>query len=328
MKLDKIIQGIKDGTITILENEHHCNSLLEKLKRSYESSLKHQTEYREKIKNGEHGKDDVEKCKRMVEYYGYKFETEFGHYIDGEQYCFNCGLNMYIILIDENTIGYIPSCEYWEIAEASGKKYDFIAKKEDCKPCECSSLVKAQKMVATINVPSGKLIFQNHFQKKELYESKTRESINSILGRNELMQELATRDVGYGQMGNMSVGIYSNEKDEIIIGDAYAEDSYEDDKCYYDENPNEIDDEWLKKEKEYKEFKKVITDGNFVNKGEISLGVWRWMCADIEVLKKHGEKPNTDDSIKIDVKKGTYEIEHYYDFPKNGDYIYSRIKLK
>ena len=53
------------------------------------------------------------------------------------------------------------------------------------------------------------------------------------------------------------------------------------------------------------------------------MDVWRWMCADKEVLKKHNEeipdlKPDSSAELKhkeyinCDVIPGKWKIEHYY----------------
>ena len=49
-----------------------------------------------------------------------------------------------------------------------------------------------------------------HFQ-KEVNESIPENDICNIVGRNNLMQHLATKNVGYGQMGNTSISIWSNK---------------------------------------------------------------------------------------------------------------------
>jgi hypothetical protein len=333
MKLKEIIKGIEDGTITILDKGHQCNPLLDILKSKYKHQSEQKKKYEKMIKNGE-TREDGSSYQGMVDIYDFDLnKTDFGQNIgSSEQYCFNCDSAMYIKLIDEKTIGYFPNMDYWKFAETKGEKYGYATKLEDLPICSASELTESQKLEATIEVPSGELIFQNYFDKEELYDGKEKygkPSICSVLGRNKLMQELAEKNVGYGQMGNMSVTIYSNEKDEIIIGD--NGDSYYDNVGYYENHPEKIDEEWLKSEKDYKEFEKYLEDGNFKEMGNISLSVWRWMCMDKQLLEEHGEKPKTDDiyqdSVNVNVQKGKYKIEHYYDFPENGDYIYSKLKL-
>ena len=326
VSLETIVNGLKDGSITLLDQGHMTNPLVDKLERKLNHINEQIADYEAKIAKGIK-KDGKVECKGMIDFYKVMLSFEVGQYLgDSEQYCFDCGANMYIMLIDEKTIGYIPSGRYWQIAEKSGKKYGYRAKAEDCECCEAKPLTDAQKLTAEINVPTGKLVFQNFFRAKELYELKGEEyhSINGLMGRNELMQDLATRDVGYGQMGNMSVNIYSNGK-EILIGSDLE--CYEDNKAYHEEEPDTIDDEWIEESKKAEEFKAMLKEGKFKDLGSISLSVWRWMCADAQVIEPYDEEVDSD-RIVVDIPVGTYVIEHYYDFPKNGDSLYSKITLK
>ena len=144
--------------------------------------------------------------------------------------------------------------------------------------------------------------------------------------------ELAEKNVGYGQMGNMSVTIYSNGKDEVLVGSSIE--SYLDNKAYYEKNPDKIDKQWKKEVKDAENFIRTIEEGKFKRLGEISLSVWRWMCMDKKLMEEHGEKVAGEYSKKyysehvpVKLKSGKYRIDHFFDFPKNGDYLYSRIKL-
>ncbi|MCB1712962.1 MAG: hypothetical protein KDH96_10950 [Candidatus Riesia sp.] len=335
MHLREVIKGLKDGTIIIKDGGHSCDSLLNRLESDLERIEKHIAEYKEMIKNGIE-KDGNVTPQGMIDFYNINLEVKIGHYIHSvERQCSNCDSTMYVILVDENTICYIPSGKYWETANLSGKKYEYRAVEADCPQCEAAELVKSKKLTSHIDVPSGQLIFQNYFEKDELYDKKerySRPSICSILGRNELMQELAEKNVGYGQMGNMSVTIYSNGKDEVLVGSSIE--SYLDNKAYYEKNPDKIDKQWKKEVKDAENFIRTIEEGKFKRLGEISLSVWRWMCMDKKLMEEHGEKVAGEYSKKyysehvpVKLKSGKYRIDHFFDFPKNGDYLYSRIKL-
>lgn len=167
------------------------------------------------------------------------------------------------------------------------------------------------------------MLFTNFFKQDNIYEFPkdvnsydSEHSINGITGRNNLMQYLASQNIGYGQMGNMSVNVFVNKAgDEIIIGADYG----------YTEEKGEF----------------TVKHKGFKNLGSISLSVWRWMCGDLEVLRGHGEV--IPDNIKVNkqtendykdyiltkVQPGTWVIEHYYDFLKRDDeVIYSKLYLK
>lgn len=327
--LKKILKGLENGSITTVGGSHDCHPLT----KSIERKLNHFQEMIEKYKDELDTEQDAEKiaqCHRMIEHYNRFSSVEFGNYIEHfEDQCFNCGEQLYVIVIDDKTIGYIPSLYYWSQAEASADKYDYKAKIEDCICCSAKPLIDAGKLTAEISFPSGEVIFQNFFKNDLLYkmEKEGYHSINALKGRNELMQDLASRNVGYGQMGNMSVTVYTNNKDEVIIGSDL--DYYEENLEYYEEHPKEANEDWQEEKERAEEFKNILKDGNFVSVGYICLDVWRWMCADIKTLEKYGEKLSKDrDSIKVKLSPGTYTIDHFYDLSDGEDLIYSTIKLK
>ena len=144
------------------------------------------------------------------------------------------------------------------------------------------------------------------------------------------MKNLASRNIGYGQMGNTYINVYSNDKNEVIIG---SEGCFLDNDAYYKSNPEALkkDKDWDKETEHYRAFEAATKDMKV--KGDICLDVWRWQCADVEVLATKNEnwKEEMDagtDVVELHLEPGTYIIEHYYDFPKNGDYLHSRIKRK
>lgn len=256
--------------------------------------------------------------------------------MESECYCWDCDARLQFVLVNEKTVSLIDGSYYYKLSD----KFAENLKLTDLKlipECPALPFLKTRKMVARIKVPTGKLIFQNHFgedkiirdaPKGEEYKSP---GLNSLLGRNKIMQYLASQNVGYGQMGNMSVAVYSNGKDEIIIGDTYYEDMIFDREAAISGKYGEIDVERLEEYKTelklYKNFKKLITEGGFKKKGEISLDVWRWMCADKQIYDAAKIKAYDHmDVVKVNVQKGEYEIEHYYDMAQESNPLYSRIK--
>jgi len=347
MKLKDLYAGLQNGTIKV-DNKGHLlhQSIIDRVEYQVEIWEKAVKEYQDKINAGEiqtKGKD------KPNQYYVDLFqrnldeELEYGRFLFCmEASCYDCGARMYIILIDETTITVVKTHDYWDISDKSGKKYEYQFKLEDAPFCPANHIREAGKLVSQIEVPTGQLIFRNYFDKEEIYDPKEeyydQYSVSSILGRSNMMKYLGTQNVGYGQMGNMSMNVYSNGFDEIIIGDNIE---YIDERYYSDEQiekdkltnskywTEEKITEHRKNRKAGEDFVKLIKEGDFKNKGEISLSVWRWMCADKSVLKAFGEPLKLKDEYTVNVKvsKGTWEIEHYYDFPKNGDHLYSRLKL-
>jgi len=322
----QIVDGLKNGSIKISSKKHnlvtfdHNQSKADDyFKKEIIERLESAIERYEKSAKTHEKESFREYCKILLER-----PYEYGEYIDAggvvSVNCWDCGGSgeLYVILTYANTLSFMSSKEYWDNAEKTPKKYEYRPKESDINDCELSKFNITDKMVAEIDVPTGDLIVTNFFKKKELYEEKTEKyrSINSIIGRYSLMQELASRNVGYGQMGNMSVDVYKKDDGtEIIIGDAYG----------YDEERGEFEYEF---------------DG-FTKLGHISLSVWRWMCADKKVLDDHNEvipddlTPDSEtemdykDYVWVKVKPGKWVIEHYYDIQGDRkDGIYSKLYLK
>lgn len=330
MKYTDLLEGLKDGSITILDEGHKTRNVTEKIERLIIHWDKQILKYKENIKNNVPEKEGVTHA-RMLEMYESNFNChlKLGHYIEGEVQCHNCESNMYIILLDEKSICFVDSLEYWDIVDKSGKKYEFDFTKEHLTKCKCSELMKEKKLVSKIEVPTGSLVFQNYFNTEHLYEDPENKysspGVNTILGRDKLMQYLATQNVGYGQMGNTSVIIYSNKKDEIIIAHCWIDELFHDNERYFRKNPDKMTEEDKKDIEEGKALLEYLKKGKFKKLGEISLSVWRWMCADKSVLDKNNEEINKK-SVIAKVNPGTWEIEHYYDFPENGKYLCSKLK--
>ena len=299
MKVEDVVSGIKDGSITVLKNNHITNPIL----RDIEDRMKY-----------------------------YK-HIRFGDSIcDVEIYCFNCDLRLNLFLLDEKTVGFYH-----------GDKYDFYSKKtnnnisiHDIKQCNGSHFLEQRKLVSKIHCPTGNIVFKNYFNAEHLHTDPSNKwgypGINSLVGRNMLMQYLATQNVGYGQMGNMGVSIYSNSKDEIIVTEntSSLEEQMYDDPDYTEEeieyayrNHKNAD----KRKKLICDFKQYLEERNLKYIGSLSLQVWRWVCADQKVLEDNGEI--IDSNIIANVDKGDWVIEHYFEiFMDREIIIYSKLKLK
>lgn len=332
MNLLQLEEGLRTGTITLDLKSHRCNPIIEQVSR-YVNQKK---DWIKQLETGSytspHDKKvwSKEECDNMIKFLTVNLENqeEPGEYFhDNEAYCFDCGGRHHLTVVDEKTVSLLSYSNFDKKREEKGFKWlDFTFRYDpaDIPVCPAKSLVESKKMVSEINVPSGQLLFANFFKEEKIYdfpkEGKYKEenSINGLLGRFNLMQYLATQNIGYGQMGNMSVNVFVNKAgDEIIIGNDYGYDN--------------------KTDREY-----TIKHKGFKNLGSISLSVWRWMCGDLEVLQGHGEvvpdnikvNKQTEDDYKdyilTKVKPGTWVIEHYYDLmtDEDEDKIYSKLYLK
>ena len=313
MNLLQIEAGLINETITLDTKGHMMNPILDHLS----DYIKHKTNWIKQLEKGSYVGHDKkvwtkEECDNMIKYLKFNLERNYepGQFIfDTVHYCFDCGLYFHFMIVDDKTVSLIDFGTYDNIREKKcTNKIDYIMDVSEIPDCLSKPYRDANKLVAEIDVPTGEFLFVNYFNKKEIYsmpnEYASENSINSIRGRARLMDYLATKNIGYGQMGNMSVNVFVNKTgDEIIIGD-------------------------------------TIKHKGFKNLGSISLEVWRWMCGDLEVLLGHGEKlpdniivskkteNNYKDYILTKVKSGRWVIEHYYDFCDNDDKIYSKLYLK
>ena len=331
MNLLQLEEGLRTGTITLDLKSHRCNPIIKQISRYVDMKK----DWIKELETGtyiDHDKKvwDKEHCDRMIKYLTVMLENQEEpgeHFHDNEVYCFDCGNHHHLTVVDEKTVSLLSYSDFEKKREEKGFKWlDFSFRYDpaDIPVCPAKQLVEEKKMVSEINVPSGQLLFTNFFKQDNIYDFpndikyNSENSINGLLGRFNLMQYLAQQNIGYGQMGNMSVNVFLNKAgDEIIIGNDYG----------YD---RETDREFTIKHK------------GFRNLGSISLSVWRWMCGDLEVLQGHGEvvpenikvNKQTEDDYKdyilTKVKPGTWVIEHYYDLATedDDDRIYSKLYLK
>lgn len=324
MTIVELEEGLKNGSITLDLKGHCVNPVLDIIKNTVEDLIDSIKEF----KSGKaidpstkklYSKEDVE---MFIKYYTVDLERDYqpGQRVkEGEHYCFDCGTTLSILIVDEKTVTLVDRYFYSEESRKNKEGYkNFRLDLSLVTDCEIKKFRDTGKLVSEINVPTGDLIFTNYFKKEELYtmpnEYKSENSINCIQGRYNLMQHLAAKNIGYGQMGNMSVSVFvKNTGDEIIIGSEYDYDG--DDENY-------------------------VEHEGFKNIGDISLSVWRWMCGDLQVLKDNNEELPTNlivnkkieddykDYIWTKVTPGTWVIEHFHDFSKRNDIIYSKLYLK
>lgn len=325
-------EGLRTGSITLDLKSHRCNPIPEQVSRY----VNQKQDWIKELETGsyiDHDKKmwDKKHCDDMIKYLNHMLENneEPGEYFhDNEIYCFDCGERHHLTVVDEKTVSLLSYSDFDKKRKEKGfDRLDFSFRYDtaDIPECPAKQLVEAKKMVSEINVPSGELLFTNFFKDEKIYEFPKDvnqydavHSICGLIGRFNLMQYLATQNIGYGQMGNMSVNVFVNKKgDEIIIGNDYGYDS--------------------EKDREY-----TIKHKGFKNLGSISLSVWRWMCGDLEVLRGHGEvlpdnlvmnkqtENDYKDYILTKVIPGTWVIEHYYDLQveDDDDRIYSKLYLK
>lgn len=167
---------------------------------------------------------------------------------------------------------------------------------------------------------NSKLIISNFFRKYEDSPEKDKYSGEWSLchdsGQAKITEYLASQNVAFGQMGNMSIGVYVNkEKTSIIIGPVYHPAEFEE---YDNDEDYEI------------AINKPLFDG-YELQGSVCLEMWRWMATDKKTLGKFykDHMKESQDTVEIDVEHGDWEFVHYYDTrTSNNEHIYSILNLK
>lgn len=305
MKLKDIIEGLKNNTLEVESNFHWYSKkhLIDLLDGMYN---KHLISYKV---NSELFKDDVTKVIYLNDNNPEKdFKNGEEIYfkltmISSTFKCFACDKELIPIMGDNKLI----LCERVFYCDNHLRLHENLNKK-----CEMKELINSQKLTSTINVPSGKLIFTDFFRTESLHErpdvytDKDYCDIESLKGRNKLMQYLATQNVGYGQLSNMCYGVFvKDDKTEIILANIY----------YYDEDDYEYHTE---------------IDG-FTYLGSVCCDMWRWQCADKLVLEAVNDPYEEKEHIAADVNIGNWQIEHFFDFIRDCDNdkinIYAHLKL-
>lgn len=260
--------------------------------------------YKERNETEEKIQHSIDYGKRQEEFY--KTDTRFaevGSPIFNVTRDFNCGIcgDTYgISLIDENTIGF--------------HKWVKGIKEAVLNECPFKDGISPHKTRFT--VPSGKLTFANHFYRifddapKDMKYT-TPYSLNHTLGRRNIADYLAGQNIGYQQVGNTSVQFYMKKDGSEIIVDNYSMDGYHDYLNGY--NEYELTPEAIEK------YKQIDEEFDFI--GSISMGVWRWMCGDKELVDSKGFEPDQYmDHFTLDVEPNSqWEITDILNSDEYGD---------
>lgn len=149
----------------------------------------------------------------------------------------------------------------------------------------------------SFDLPSGVIFIANNFSEKvnpepesELRYSEL--SLNSYQGRKRLTKwYLDNNKVAYGQMGNMGLTVYYNEKTKhIILGEGV---------------------DWNESEsKSIKKYSKILED--YTDMGDLSLDYWRWEAADSQTVLSKTTLGEEKEIIEIQVGGTKARFEHYY----------------
>ena len=351
MTILDFIQSIKDGKVSFNWNGH--NSSYDKPMKSeyainqfkqYGTSIRAECIYRfveslessiglifdmaERYVPAEGVKSTPEEIARMQEWYkkdverirtmDVKFPTIYLVFGTTEYHCFSCGKRLIFRANSPTDVQVIEHRYHNPENKWLGGK--FIP---DDSPCPFKDGVPPTE--AVINVPTGRLVFVNFFGNYEEHDPKREHeySLNHDAGRMKLAEYYATKhNIGFGQMGNMSVGVYCNKQtNRIWIATPYdpkeQEILQEGEKGY---------EEW---KKECEQFDEMTVKNKAKFRGSISCEVWRWMCCDAKFIDKKYWKPKdySDDPIVVRVQPGRYKIRHMYrSDTEHSEVVYSTLE--
>ena len=171
--------------------------------------------------------------------------------------CYNCGKRLEAIIDEKQKEILIIVPKHYSEENTS---VDITSKEVRC---IAEEIDKLKCFSSTIKVESGQLIFVNYFDNDKIEDCpdelqyNNEYSLDVLLGRYNRTKYLADQNVGFGQMGNMSLSVWKRKDGkEVLLTDPYM----------FEEKPD-------------KEFQT-----NYTHLGIICLAMWRWMCADRSVL--------------------------------------------
>ena len=191
--------------------------------------------------------------------------------------------------------------------------------------------VNTGPIIWSIKIPSKEVVFVNYFpdaiNPPPANRYSPEYSLNHLDGRrNSAAHYSAQNNVGYGQTGNMSVGIYSNGS-EILVVDPWFDDVLVEMRGDDVENYIDLSEPATREEDAWK-LDTYIKRNNFDYCGHIDCSVWRYECTDGQVQINEDEH---EDVIRIPITGTVLTANHYYDTPETepefGRYCITRIKV-
>lgn len=294
MKMREIYESLKKGTISIDARGHYIYSdLTGRLLEDYKNSLDGSLGVKD---NGWTIRPDETRTMEQInadmrEFYRRQLDRVIEpnesvcHERDLE--CFGCGERLGLIYENDKLV----LREFWnenKVIVRGGREtkgyFDTYPVDYRC-PYE-----KLNPFTGEIKVTSP-LVFVNFFRSVEdapedkKYTSKW--SLNNMVGRDNITKHLAKQNVAYGQMSNMSIGVFLNDaRDSVIIGSRYNNDS------------NDVEE---------------INGHKII--GTISLAMWRWEASDLATVQHEIEalKKEQDVIIIDEIKHGVWDFTHYND---------------
>lgn len=323
MKVSEICELVRSGEIVLDYAGHHVNATVERFLANHDRNLSMAAGANDGKWSNDRNEPVEEVNASMREHYQRKLdwnvEQEETFEMMGErEYCFGCG----------ESIKWVLTGNKLQLREVivKDKKAKFGAREHIYPVDYVCEFHEPQPTKGQIKV-SSRLLFANFFRgiedapKDKKYSEEY--SLNSLAGRKRITKYKAKHNVAYGQMGNMSIGIYVNqEKDSILVGP----------NCH----PAEYEEH--ESEEEYETALKASLFNGYELAGGICLDVWRWEATDLNTIgKKNYSKLVKENEyrgiVELDVPYGLWEFEHMYDSKfynhddEKEDYVYAKLNF-
>lgn len=311
MKYSELCEKIKIGEITVNYNGHRIG---------FRGFMERYEDYFADANGANDGKWSIRDGKTMEEVNAEMREfnqsylnrtihpNQLFRIISEDNNCFNCGHRLYWVWDGD---------KIWSLqGEWEPNKNNWRDKGTD--------IINSGFCEYAINQPYGgeisinsKLLFTNYFNQPDTpdkMEYNDLWSLNNYCGRVRRAEYKAKNyNTAYGQLGNMSIGIFVHpNKNSIILGDKYIADKY------IEKLPKQNKFDW--------QALSIIEDHKLV--GEICCEVWRWEATDILTLgedKYKALKDNSCDLVEVEVNHGKWRFETSYDREKDESPIYARL---
>jgi hypothetical protein len=310
MNIRELCEKVRSEEITLNEAGHRTNcSRIELLKR-YDDYLALAAGRNDGCWSQQAGETTEQVNAQMREHYQRILDMEIKQedplLLIDRDCCFGCGERLYWVL----TGNQLQLRNFYDGNNFVNHPVDYVCPFQTPQPTR-----------GEIKITS-RLLFSNYFREIEdapegqRYDNEW--SLNHLAGRKRITEYKAAQNVAYGQMGNMSIGVYVNQaKTSIIIGPSY--------------HPAEMGD--YDSDEEYEAAMQVAVFPGYEKVGEICLAVWRWEATDLNTLGDAAYAALLDegrDVVELDVPHGVWTFEHHYDMIRRGDsenHLYAKLDL-
>lgn len=325
MRLGDLLAGLRDGTVTLDFCGHWItteNRIKEDLLERYDDTVALANGSNDGKWSVSDGETVEESDASMRDFYTRLLNREIEEGVRTNIFpsaesenCQCCGRRLMWIL--EDKVLYLRG-EYYKV---DGDRREWVDQPSG-HMCSSPDREEAEIIRGEISVNSNLLISNFFNSVEDTPEGKKYDqeyNLCLLYGVKNISRYKQEHNIAYGQMGNMSIGVFLHpSKKSIILGNPWIADRRMESEDYdYDEETYDED---------YKNLS--VIDGHHLV-GEVCLDVWRWEATDLDTAKEEYQeiKDSHRDLVELEVPHGTWEFVHY----GHGDYsreMYVTLTLK